>query len=289
VLPNQVKAGFATGRCPMRQHAHQHSFPKGHRVYLAINIVALGLALGSQAAAAKECQRETPLPADVHLIPPSPEVPEALARFAGAWTGGWEATGGLCHTLVVEEVFANGYARVIPYMSGVGGDLVVLLPNGVSAFRLADGHDYQVDTMVLAGEAIRPFPCPAESGAASPPAARQPLTAGELHAELAGHTLYRDPVNVFPLVLGGHLTIHLTADGVLYGTLTRELGRGTKYDVGTWHITAVGQFCSRWNVVRGRREGCFTVYREGETFAFYRKGRLDKGVYRCVPANPESY
>jgi hypothetical protein len=31
------------------------------------------------------------------------------------------------------------------------------------------------------------------------------------------------------------------------------------------------------------------VYREGETFAFSRNDRLDKGVYRRVPGNPEGY
>jgi hypothetical protein len=184
---------------------------------------------------------------------------------------------------------ANGCVFQIPYMSGFGGNLVMLLPNGVSAFRLADGHNYNVDTMVLAGEAIRPFPCPAESGAAPPPPARQPLTAGDLHAELVGNTLYRDPVNHFPLVLGGHLTIFLAADGVQYGTLKTGPDGDTEQDVGTWHITADGQFCSRWNVWGGRREGCSAVSREGETFEFYRKDRLDKGVYRRVSGNPEGY
>ena len=47
------------------------------------------------------------------LIAPGPEIPAAVARFAGVWVGVWEDSGGLCHTLVVEEVFANGYARVI--------------------------------------------------------------------------------------------------------------------------------------------------------------------------------
>jgi hypothetical protein len=62
---------------------------------------------------------------------------------------------------------------------------VVLLPNGISAFRLADGNHYDVDTMVLAGETLRPFPAPARPG--SPPM-RQPLSASQLHAELPGHT-----------------------------------------------------------------------------------------------------
>jgi hypothetical protein len=78
--------------------------------------LALGLALGTQAAAAKECHKETPLPADVRLMAPGPQVLEAVARFAGAWIGAWVDQEGrevLCHTLVVEEVLANGYARVI--------------------------------------------------------------------------------------------------------------------------------------------------------------------------------
>ena len=44
------------------------------------------------------------------------EVPEALARFAGAWIGVWVDQKGreaLCHTLVIEEVLPNGYARII--------------------------------------------------------------------------------------------------------------------------------------------------------------------------------
>jgi hypothetical protein len=55
------------------------------------------------------------LPADVRLIAPGPEVPEAVARFAGAWSGAWLDRGreALCHTLVVEKVFANSAAGVI--------------------------------------------------------------------------------------------------------------------------------------------------------------------------------
>jgi hypothetical protein len=63
----------------------------------------------------------------VHLGTPAPEVPEAVARFAGAWSGAWENTDGFCHTLVVEEVFANGYAR-ITYSHGASVALYVPLP-----------------------------------------------------------------------------------------------------------------------------------------------------------------
>ena len=47
---------------------------------------------------------------------PATEVPEASARFAGAWIGAWmdqKEREVLCHTLVIEEVLPNGYTRVI--------------------------------------------------------------------------------------------------------------------------------------------------------------------------------
>ena len=87
-------------------------------------------------------------------------------------------------------------------MMGFGGNIVMLLPNGISAFRFADGHHYDVDSMVLAGEAVRPFPC-ATGSAPTPSAPRQPLTAEELRAELLGNTLSAAPVTLFPAVLGG--------------------------------------------------------------------------------------
>ena len=70
----------------MHQQTLQHGFTTARHLWLC-SILALGLLLGTQAVVAKECHRETPLPADVRLTAPGPEVPEALARFAGAWPG----------------------------------------------------------------------------------------------------------------------------------------------------------------------------------------------------------
>jgi hypothetical protein len=172
---------------------------------------------------------------------------------------------------------ATGCFFHIPYMGGSGGQLVVLLPNGLSAFRLADGDDYTVDPMVLAGEAIRPFPCPAGSGEA-PPRERQPLSASELRAEFPSNTFYIGSENFF-----------IAADGRLYMTVKGGPDIGTEYDVGIWHITPDGQWCRTWNVLDGRRERCYTVYREGETFEFSVQDRLWKAVVRRVPGNPEGY
>jgi hypothetical protein len=84
---------------------------------------------------------------------------------------------------------ATGCVFQIPYMMGYGGNLVVLLPNGITAFRFADGSYYDVDTMVLAGEALRPFPCPVGSTETPPPA--RPAADGErtAHRDARAHLL----------------------------------------------------------------------------------------------------
>jgi hypothetical protein len=88
----------------MSQQRYQHKFTTGRQLWLVMAVV-IGLALATQPATAKECHQETPLPADVRLIAPGSEVPEAVARFAGAWIGAWLDRGrdALCHTLVVED------------------------------------------------------------------------------------------------------------------------------------------------------------------------------------------
>jgi hypothetical protein len=182
---------------------------------------------------------------------------------------------------------AAGCLFQIPYMLGFGGNVVLLLPNGISAFRFADGHHSDVDTMVLAGEAVRPFPCAAGS-TQTPPPTRQSLTADALRAVLPGNTLSAAPVTIFPAVFDRQYTLFVAVDGVLYGRSTDPDG-STVNDVGRWHITPDGQFCYTWHIWEGRRERCNTVYREGETLAFSRQDRFAEEVYRRVPGNPEGY
>jgi hypothetical protein len=90
----------------MNRQISQHGCRAGRHLWLCM--VAFGLALGTREATAKECHRDTPLPAHVRLIAPGPEVPETVAHFAGVWLGAWldEGDAALCHTLVVEEVLA---------------------------------------------------------------------------------------------------------------------------------------------------------------------------------------
>jgi hypothetical protein len=183
---------------------------------------------------------------------------------------------------------AHGCFFQIPTMGGFGGNLVVLLPNGISAFRIADGNNQDVEAMVLAGEAIRPFPCPAGAGEEPRPRQRQPLSASELSAALPGNTFYSDLITMFPVIYG-HGNIFLSLDGVLYGTFTSNLAGGTWQDIGRWHITPEGQLCSRWHALDNRWERCVAVYREGETFELYRQDDWMQAVYRRAPGNPEGY
>ena len=78
----------------MHKALRPHGYTTGRALSVVI-MVTLGLALGQQATAATECARAIPRPTDVHLIAPGAEVPEAVARFAEAWVGEWDDSGGL--------------------------------------------------------------------------------------------------------------------------------------------------------------------------------------------------
>lgn len=100
-------------------------------VRLLISLVMFVLARAASAEAALDCRHALPLPDDVRLVPPAADVPADVARFAGAWSGGWTDRKGneaQCSMLVVEEVFANGYARSI-YSIGGTGSLGSGIPN----------------------------------------------------------------------------------------------------------------------------------------------------------------
>jgi hypothetical protein len=222
------------------------------------------------------------------------KLAEALYKTAamGLPTGGTTRFGEARYHLSFWSVpyrTASGCFFQIPYMAGLGGNVVVLLPNGITAFRFADGERYDVDTMVRAGEALRPFPCPAGSGTLPPPQP-QPLTASELQAELPGHTFYADPLTMlFPTLVGAHFNFFVTADGLQYATLQAGPNVGAWHDAGRWRLTPEGDFCRTWFLWDNRRERCFTGYREGETFVFYPKDGLGKQVFRRSPGNPEGY
>jgi hypothetical protein len=148
---------------------------------------------------------------------------------------------------------STGCSFQIPYMAGYGGNLVALLPNLVSAFRFSDAMIYDVPALIRAGESIRPFCSPATTTAAAP---RTPMTASELQAELPGRTFVSE-----------------LSRWVLDPSGTTWAESKSDFDIGRWHITDDGQYCRTWNVWERRLPGCFTVYRDGETFEFHSPDR----------------
>jgi len=52
----------------------------------------------------------------------------------------------------------DGNYFLIPYMSGYGGNRLVLAPNGVSSFRFTDSMNYDTSPLIRAAEAVQPFP-----------------------------------------------------------------------------------------------------------------------------------
>src|SRR6266545_3026448 len=107
---------------PMKQHGFKFynlrmSSVQERRLVLGFAIMIftatiLGAPYETRSAVAKDCHGQTPLPADVRLTAPNSKVPETVARFGGVWSGAWMDKEGhevLCHTLVIEEVFSNGY------------------------------------------------------------------------------------------------------------------------------------------------------------------------------------
>ena len=55
----------------------------------------------------------------------------------------------------------DGELFIVPHMMGFGGNLVVLNPNGLTAFRFSDAHNYDVASMVRAAAELEPFSSPA--------------------------------------------------------------------------------------------------------------------------------
>ena len=157
----------------------------------------------------------------------------------------------------------------IPRMSGYGGNLVVLLPNGLSAFRFADGFNFDVEAMVLAGESLRPF-CSAPAENPTPASKRQPLTADELTTVFSGHTFYGD---------GGHM--FAARDGAIYRTSKAAS------DLGKWRIAPDGEFCRAW--WDRPQERCYLVYQEGEILELHPTDRWGRTMLRRAPGNPEGY
>jgi hypothetical protein len=148
---------------------------------------------------------------------------------------------------------ARGCAVYVPCMWGYGGDFVVLLPNGVSAFRFADGNPHDLETMILAGEAIRPLCTSTPAAAPTTAVSSAPLSAAELQAQLPGNTFSTGGLRVF-IAPGGCSTWPSVCASTSGGGGSRPMAS-----------TA----CRAWTAADDGRERCHQVYRNGETFTFH--------------------
>src|SRR5262249_53640211 len=116
----------------------------------------------------------------------------------------------------------------------------------------ADGSTHDPETMMLAGEAIRPLCTSAPSYGRPKPVQNPPLSVAELRADPPGNTFG-----------SGGLRVFIAPGGLQY------LALGTRVDVGRWRLTPAGLYCRKWNVSDGGRERCYHVYRDGENFDFH--------------------
>jgi hypothetical protein len=153
----------------------------------------------------------------------------------------------------------------IPFMAGLGGNLVALLPNGVSVFRFADGDNFDLDSMILAGETIRPF-CAMPATASATPPARIALTTAELTSEMTGHA--------FTI---GAQRMMFAAGGRLFGSINEDV------DVGTWEITPDSRVCRTWNTWDQRRRRCYVIYKTDGIFEMDVADRLGRFIARRAP------
>lgn len=160
---------------------------------------------------------------------------------------------------------AGGCLRHVPYMAGYGGNLVALLPNGITVFRFADGFDYDLESMILAGEALRPL-CPSGSPAPTPPARPAPLGAAEVRAALSGRTFQSGP-----------LRIVVAADGRLYGSSSEGV------DVGTWSVAPDGAYCRTWNASDTGRTRCYALRGDANGLELTLGDRWARMILRPLP------
>ena len=131
-------------------------------------------------------------------------------------------------------------------MSGFGGNVVALLPNGVSVFRCSNAYRFDIDSMVTAGESLKPFcTAPALAQASPPPA----MTVDQLKSDFVGQAY-----------LIGAQRIEFATNGRLLGSVPDD------QDMGTWEITPDARVCRTWTKWDGGRPRCYFVYKVGETW-----------------------
>lgn len=78
--------------------------------WLLVILVIVGLTACATTQTTQSGIKEPPLPDDINIIPPSPDLPKEIAGFSGKWRGTW--TWGADAILVVEEIH-DTWAKVV--------------------------------------------------------------------------------------------------------------------------------------------------------------------------------
>lgn len=164
----------------------------------------------------------------------------------------------------------SGCLHQVPYMSGYGGNMVVLQPSGVTAFRFADSHNFNIDSMLEVSDRLRPYCRPGASKTAE--AEHQRMTAKDLREALSGNTLY------------GHLWhAYLDPDGNMVTAY------GEEKDLARWRVTDEGLLCTRYHRWRGRTEFCESASRDGDLYRLFSDSGVGYAEFRLETGNVENF
>ncbi len=72
---------------------------------------ALALCVVIVSCAPQNASSDAPLPHDLSIVAPGPDIPPAAAQFSGLWRGAWGGT--MAHVLVVEKIPTPTTAMIV--------------------------------------------------------------------------------------------------------------------------------------------------------------------------------
>lgn len=76
---------------------------------------ALALCVVIASCGPQNAPSDAPLPPDLSIVAPGPDIPPATAQFSGLWRGAWGGT--MAHVLVVEKITTPTTAMIV-YSTG---------------------------------------------------------------------------------------------------------------------------------------------------------------------------
>lgn len=106
----------------------------------SLRAVALCVVIAS--CAPQDAPSDAPLPPDLLVVAPAPDIPASAARFSGVWRGAWG--GSMAHILVVEKIPTQTTAIVV-YATGANPSMGIKPSWSRSSATIED------DTLVYRG------------------------------------------------------------------------------------------------------------------------------------------